>query len=247
MQKNPPFFLEIRLDQTNPDSRIAYDDLYEESNLSQIQSFYLWLMKRLHLPTQGKLLDVSCGAGEVVKLAGEHGLEAIGVDISEVVAHNAQEKVNSQGWISVSTGESLPFPDEHFNFLTNIGSLEHFFDPAQGVCEMARVLRPDGKAFILLPNTFSLLTNVLVAFRTGETSIDDQPIQRYGARADWTRLLEQNGLRVTNTIKYERSFPHVAADWGYYLRRPKELLRLFAGPLIPLNLAFCFLFICDKK
>jgi len=247
MQKKPPFFLEIRFDEANFDSKIAYDDLYEETGLSQIQSFYLWLMEQLRLPKQGRLLDVSCGAGEVVKLAGEHGLKAVGVDISEVVAHTAQEKINKQGWISVSTGENLPFPDEYFNFVTNIGSLEHFFNPAQGVSEMARVLHPEGKTFILLPNTFSLLTNILVAFRTGETSIDDQPIQRYGARGDWTRLLEQNGLKITRTIKYERPFPRVLKDWGYYLRRPKELLRLFVGPFIPLNLAFCFLFICDKK
>jgi ubiquinone/menaquinone biosynthesis C-methylase UbiE len=182
----------------------------------------------------------------VVKLAGEQGLEAVGVDISEVAAHSARNNVNSLGEIGVSTGENLPFSDDSFDFVTNIGSLEHFFDPPQGVREMARVLRPSGKAFVLLPNTFSLLTNILVAWRTGETSIDEQPIQRYGAREDWKRLLEQNGLRVTKTIKYERPWPQTMEDWKYYLRRPKEMFRLLANPIVPLNLTFCFIFTCEK-
>ena len=130
--------------------------------------------------------------------------------------------------------------------MTNIGSLEHFDNPAKGVREMVRVLKPGGKVFILVPNTFSLLTNVWHAMRTGETSVDDQPLQRYGARTDWEYLLESNGLKVTRTIKYERPWPYRVSDWGYYLRRPKELMHLLAAPLVPLNLAFCFLFVCHK-
>jgi hypothetical protein len=112
---------------------------------------------------------------------------------------------------------------------------------------MARVLRPGGRAFVLVPNTFSLLTNIWIAFRTGQTSVDLQPIQRYGARADWTNLLQANGLRVCHTGKYERPWPRIRADWGYYLHRPKEMLRLAAAPFVPLNLAFCFLFSCERN
>ncbi len=151
-----------------------------------------------------------------------------------------------EGQIAVSAGEALPFQSDLFDVVTNIGSLEHFLDPAVGAREMARVLHPGGRAYILVPNTFSLLTNVWEAFRHGHTSVDDQPIQRYGARADWVRLLENDGLQVTRTIKYERPWPYHRPDWGYYLRRPKEFIRLIAGPFVPLNLAFCFFFECRK-
>ena len=246
MKDEGSFFLEIRRVAAEDNSGQAYNDLYEEESLSQIGSFYLWLMDRLHLPSSGALLDVSCGAGEVVRLAVQRGLTATGVDISEVVARTARRNVPPRGSIGVSAGEHLPFADGSFDFVTNIGSLEHYIDPALGVREMARVLRPGGKVFVLVPNTFSLLTNVWIAFRTGHTSADLQPIQRYGARADWTSLLQTNGLRVCHTAKYERPWPRVAADWGYYLRQPKELLRLIATPFIPLNLAFCFLFTCER-
>jgi SAM-dependent methyltransferase len=242
-----PFLLEIRLRKKKEASREAYDELYEAASLSQIWSFYLWLMDRLALPPQGRLLDVSCGAGEVVQLASAHGLQAAGIDISEVVVRAARQRLGDGAQLSVSAGEYLPFPAGAFDFVTNIGSLEHFDDPARGVREMARVLSQGGRAFILVPNTFSLLTNVWHAFRSGETSVDDQPIQRYGARADWTRLMEQNGLRVVKTLKYERPWPRISQDWGYYLRHPKELLRLLFSPFVPLNLAFCFLFVCEKQ
>lgn len=241
------FWLEIRRIARPADSGDAYDALYEEQSLAQIPSFYLWLMEQFDLPARGKFLDISCGSGELVGLAVKRGLTAIGVDISEVVARRAYQKVQPAGAIGVSVGECLPFPSGCFDFVTCIGSLEHFVDMSAGASEMARVLRPGGRAFILVPNTFSLLVNVWIAFRKGITVVDQQPIQRYGARGDWTRLLESNGLMVRRTIKYERPFPRTRADWIYYARRPKEMIRLIATPFVPVNLAFHFLFVCERS
>lgn len=247
MHDDGPFLLEIRRISAEGNSREAYDILYSEESLSQIESFYLWLMGRLELPRSGKFLDVSCGAGEVVRLAAQHGLQATGVDISHMVARVARRNIAPSGNVAVSNGEGLPFPDASFDFVTNIGSLEHFISPAQGVSEMARVLRPGGRAFVLVPNTFSLLANVWTAFRTGRTSADAQPIQRYGARHDWALLLELNGLLVRKTFKYERARPRSWVDLRYYFSRPKELLRVLATPFVPLNLAWCFLFVCERR
>jgi SAM-dependent methyltransferase len=241
-----PFWLEIRLEKQVQQSRQAYDALYSSTSLSQIDSFYLWLMERFALLPGGRLLDVSCGAGELVRLAQQRGLEAVGIDISEVVARAAQRRNGGMGRFVVGAGEALPFPNASFDYVTNIGSLEHFLDPAAGVREMSRVLRPGGSAFVLVPNTFSLLTNIWHAFRTGETSIDDQPIQRYGSRADWMAVLTANGLQPRHVVKYERIWPRLAGDWNYYIGKPKQLVRLLATPFIPLNLAFCFLFTCQS-
>jgi SAM-dependent methyltransferase len=246
MESKNSFLLEIFLDEEQS-SRQGYNSLYEQTSLSQTDIFYRWLLKkRFKLPKQGKLLDVACGAGEFVQLAGQHGLWAVGCDISEVVARTALQRIKSQGWMSVSEGETLPFANDSFDFITNIGSLEHFINLDRSVQEMARVLKPSGNAYILVPNTFSLLCNVWIAFRQGITSIDDQPVQRYGARMDWINLLENNGLHVIKTMKYERAWPQTLADWGHYLKYPKELIRVLLGPIIPTNLAFCFIFECKK-
>jgi len=240
---NEYFLFDIRRVTATPDSKDAYDDLHKTRDLEQILSFYVWVVDLMHLTPASTLLDVSCGAGAVVCLARERGVHAVGIDISEVIARVARSR--SEG-ITVGAGEYLPFADASFDYATNLGSLEHFRDPLLGVKEMSRVLRPGGRAFILVPNTFSLLTNVLVAFRTGRTSVDEQPIQRYGARADWEALIGAGGLTVRKTLKYERARPRLLADWCHYLSRPKELIRLLVMPFVPLNLAFCFLYVCER-
>jgi len=243
MDNSEYFLFDIRRLTAGGKSRNLYDSLYQERDLEQIQSFYLWLMDRMYLPKSGRLLDVSCGAGELVRLATAAGMQAQGLDISEIVARTAFSR--ARGMITVGAGEDLPFADASFDIVTNIGSLEHFTDPLAGTVEIARVLKRTGRAFILVPNTFSLLNNVWTAFRTGRTAVDEQPIQRYGARADWVALIRAGGLAVRQTIKYERAWPRLARDWHYYLSRPKELLRLLATPFVPLNLAWCFLFVCE--
>lgn len=244
MDDNEYFLFDIRRIASDRDCGSAYNGLYEVQDMEHIESFYRWLMRLMRPRPDSTLLDVACGAGAVVRLATEAGLHAVGVDISEVAARIARSRAESM--IVVGAGEHLPFANASFDYVTNMGSLEHFIEPLLGVKEMTRVLKPGGKAFILVPNTFSLLTNIWVAFRTGRTAVDKQPIQRYGARADWEALIRAGGLAVKRTLKYERSWPCVLSDWQYYLKRPKELLRLVGAPFVPLNLAFCFLFICDR-
>jgi hypothetical protein len=48
------------------------------------------------------------------------------------------------------------------------------------------------------------------------------------------------------TVKYQREWPTRWADVGYYLRRPKALVRLLLTPLVPLNLASCFVYLCGR-
>lgn len=238
------FLFDIRRETADQGSGDAYDDLFKAQDFEHIQSFYLWVMRLIHPQSGSTFLDVACGAGALVRLAKEAGLRAVGIDISEVAVCVASERV--EGAFAVGAGECLPFTGASFDYVTNMGSLEHFVDPLTGLKEMARVLKPDGRAFILVPNTFSLLTNIWMAFRTGRTAVDEQPIQRYGARADWEALIRAGGLVVRETLKYERSWPCSSSDWRYYLKRPKDLLRLLLTPFVPLNLAFCFVFICER-
>jgi SAM-dependent methyltransferase len=141
----------------------------------------------------------------------------------------------------------MPYADGTFHFLTNIGSLEHYVDPTEGAREMARVLAPDGVACVFLPNTFSLLGNMLYAWHNGRTADDGQPIQRYAARFEWQDLLEAGGLTVIRTHKWESTPPMSPRDLWEYLKHPKAFIRLCLTPFLPLNLANSFVFICKRK
>ncbi len=233
--------LEIRCVEEQVGTRRAYDSIYSGPGIRHLDSLYRWILRLLR-PLPGKrLLDVACGMGVLPRMAAEMGLEAHGCDLSEQAIRLG---TRSTARLLVANGERMPYADGVFDYVTNIGSLEHYEDPAAGVQEMARVLAPSGWACVLLPNTFSLLGNVLFAWHTGRTADDGQPIQRYAARYEWQDLLEANGLIVVRTAKYERELPTSLADGIWYLRHPKALAHLLLTPLLPLNLANSFVFLC---
>lgn len=235
---------EVRL-KTADDSQQAYDDLYSEVGISQPYSFYLWMMEILGLRPDDVYLDISCGRGELVAMAQARGVRAHGMDISHAALQDGRGDLVENHFV-VCDAEQLPYADGVFSVASNMGSLEHFEDMATAVREMARVLRANGRAFVLVPNTFSLMTNIWIALRQGRTSTDNQPIQRYAARQEWQQLLEENGLRVERTLKYEHVMPRTRQDWWGHLQHPKRLMRLVFMPFIPLNLAYGFIFVCRK-
>ena len=243
----PEIMLEIRLPdiESDSDSRHAYEAIYTEGDISQRESFYLWLNNLFALQAGDVYLDISCGRVELPKLAKDGDAIAHGLDLSYAALHAGRAIT---GVSNVTTGNSqvLPYADNSFDVISNIGSIEHYVDMKAAVREMTRVLKPGGHAFVLLPNTFSLTTNILIAVRQGRTSIDSQPIQRYAARKEWQALIEEDGLIVKKTLKYEREWPRTQADVGYYLSHPKDLIRLLFSPFVPLNLAFCFVFVAHK-
>lgn len=242
-QNKADILFEIRLNQieSNEQSKLAYDNLYAKSNISQTHSFYLWLLDLLDLKTEETYLDVSCGQGQLANLALKQGALVHGLDLSYTAL-----QFNTGPHFVTGNSQQLPYAGSKFDVISNIGSLEHYVNMTKALREMVRVLKPNGRTIILVPNSFSLLHNIWIAFRDGRTNIDKQPIQRYATRLEWQALLEDNGLVVDKTIKYEIERPRTRADWWRYLRHPKKMLRLVLSPFIPLNFAFCFVYFCHK-
>jgi SAM-dependent methyltransferase len=227
------------------ESRLAYEDIYSGQGIRQPDSFYLWLLSLVNPSAGSKLLDVSCGEGALVDFARRRGVRAVGTDFSNSAAQRAKSRTHWPDFV-VADGTELPFPDESFDHVTCIGSLEHFLDPESGVKEMRRIMGPRANACILLPNTFSLLGNVNYARKCGDAFDDGQPIQRYNSRLGWQRLIETGGLRVDRVHKWELTWPLTAKDGWWYVRRPRKLAHLLIGMAIPTNLANCLVYLCTK-
>jgi len=227
--------------------RDAYDSIYTERGINHRDSLYLWLIDLLE-PEEGRLLlDISCGEGRLVELARRRGLRAVGVDFSPDAIHKAVER-SACAIYAVGDGERLPIPSASVDYVAHIGSLEHYLHPIQGAREIARVLKPNGKACVLLPNTFGLLGNIRHVWKYGEVFDDGQPIQRYGTRRTWENLLSEAGLEVRRVLGYgEIEFPRVWRDVAALLRRPQRLLRALIVPFVPVNLANHFVFVCSLE
>jgi len=224
----------------------SYNEIHSQTEkLLEMPSFYEWILDKLGVSPNKQFLDVATGAGSLIKCAQTRGLAAYGMDISAKAIEKAASMFSASRLV-LSDGENLPFADASFDYVTNIGSLEHFINPDIGVSEIRRVLKDTGKAAIFLPNSFYLgdiLTSVLLK---GEGPSHNQAIDRFAAKNEWAELLQHNGLTVKKVYKYNFLFPRSREDWRYIKSRPKKIFGVILSPFIPFNLSYSFLYICEK-
>ena len=95
-----------------------------------------------------KILDVGCGTGGNLKMLAAYG-QAEGVDISQ----DAVDFCHERGLDSVKLGaaEQLPYEDNSFDVITSLDVIEHLDDDVEGLREIKRVLRPDGRVLLFVP------------------------------------------------------------------------------------------------
>jgi SAM-dependent methyltransferase len=107
-------------------------------------------------PDGAQVLEVGCGPGHLsVQLAGQHRLEVTGLDLDPAMiaraAANTDRAANRGGRrpsFLVGDVAALAFPDRSFDLVVSTLSMHHWADPAAGLTEIGRVLRPGGRALI---------------------------------------------------------------------------------------------------
>jgi SAM-dependent methyltransferase len=103
----------------------------------------------------GRLLDVGCGPGFLVKMAAERGFDSCGVELNREAARYGQE---SHGLEILPTDlKGAGFPDGHFEVVVLSQVLEHITAPATLLAEIRRVLSPGGVLVVDSPNMGGLL------------------------------------------------------------------------------------------
>lgn len=230
------------------DLQDSYNRLYGEwmgqhINDDQAQKMLEYLRTR----PGDSFLDIGCGTGHTVRAALDRGLDAVGVDISAVALSQAVEAYGLGNRVFLAAAEDLPWPDQTFDHISILGSLEHFLDPACSVREVARLLKPGRRAAILVPNSHHLraIYNVL---KFGEIISDMQDYERFATRNEWERLFGENGLRVEAVHKYDTGMARIyrpGREWFWFVYN--ALFRLFGNRWIPFNLTYTFIFICSPS
>jgi ubiquinone/menaquinone biosynthesis C-methylase UbiE len=224
----------------------SYNTLYKEwlgqnRNIGQAKQ-----MLDLMNAQSGLVLDVACGLGYLLDMAEARGATAFGLDISRVALEKSKTEA-SQRRVVEGNGERLPWLDETFDYVTCLGSLEHFIHPDQGASEIARVLKPTGQAAIMLPNSHHVQA-IYNVYKTGGILPELQDFERFATRMEWQAFLEEAGLRVESVHKYNVGFSRFfkkGREGFWYLYN--ILFRLFGGLWIPTNLSFALTFICTKS
>ena len=188
---------------------------------------------------------MACGLGDLLDMAVERGSVPYGIDISSVALQKGKSEHPAYRVVE-GDGEYLPWASNTFDYITCVGSLEHFINPDTGAQEIARVLKPSGLAAINLPNSHHLQA-IYNIYKTGSILPELQDFERFATRHEWQGLLEENGLRVKAVYKFNTGFSRIFKEgrepfWYFY----NALFKLFGDRWIPTNLSFGLTFICAK-
>jgi len=186
-----------------------------------------------------RLLDVSCGAGSLLAAAENIGMHAVGVDLSDEAVRLAKH-VAPKARVAVGAGEALAFKSGTFDYVSCLGSLEHFLDMGQGLEEMKRVAKPSARFCIMVPNEDFIGWKVLGHQGTAQQDINEN-LQSLAA---WRALFAEHGLDVLRVVPDRWH----AVRWR--MRRGGSALRFVVGPvleaawrLIPLRWQYQFVFV----
>lgn len=98
----------------------------------------------------GRILDIGCATGLFLDGMKSLGWETVGVEPSDVAAQYARTRMGLN--VFHGTLESAAFPDSSFDVVTLWDVFEHLHDPIATLAEIRRILRPDGKLVISIPN-----------------------------------------------------------------------------------------------
>ncbi|WP_254279294.1 class I SAM-dependent methyltransferase [Haloarcula marina] len=114
-----------------------------------------WLYRKIatNCAEDALVLEIGCGSGRLAdSLESDTGAEVTAVDINpEPISHGPHDQVCQ------ADGAQLPFSSAVFDVVVSIETIEHLPDdqPTQMLSEIARVLTPDGRAFLKTPNRWT--------------------------------------------------------------------------------------------
>lgn len=100
----------------------------------------------------GKVLDIGCGNGHLIKRLAKMGWEVEGMDFDP----KAVEYCKSQG-LNAKAGDffDLNYPSNYYDAVTLSHVIEHVPDPLKTLKEIHRILKPGGRVHMATPNSYS--------------------------------------------------------------------------------------------
>jgi SAM-dependent methyltransferase len=199
------------------------------------------------------VLEVGLGYGSVAQRLAEHGARYTGLDVAAGPVQGVNHRLMQSGLPGRAVHGSIldaPFPDEAFDAVIAIGSYHHTGDLPRALRETHRLLRPGGKAVLMIYNAESYvlwLKSPKLALRA-RSSADPLPLDARerlifdqdskGQAPPYTAVMTKQGfaaLLLTVFAKAEVAREHVIAHRPFQFL-PQTALNALFGKALGLNL-----------
>ena len=110
-----------------------------------------WIVNALSKERRGFLLDAPAGTGALASRLKKMGFSVSCCDIDPSL-FSVRDIEIKRGDLS----QSLPYLSGSFDFITCLEGLEHLENPFNAIREFHRLLKPEGKLFLSLPNYLNI-------------------------------------------------------------------------------------------
>jgi len=119
--------------------RYATVNRWDPSHLKRID-------RLLPLQPGQRVLEVGCGQGHLTGRLAERGVDVVGID-----ANPNAPVVSGSDRVLCMNAENLDFADSEFDAIVSVHAIEHIPPLEEAAAEMARVLKPGGRALFIYP------------------------------------------------------------------------------------------------
>lgn len=176
------------------------------------------------------VLEIGCGTGLILKEIEPFARKAVGLDISRGMLAQARGR-----GLTVVEGSAtdLPFEDASFDAVYSFKVLAHVQGIEQSMSEVARVLRPGGKAALEFYNKTSLrylIKRLKKPHAVSDQTTDDQVYTRYDTLADVKSYLpaslkvaQVHGIRVFTPFAQVHAVPGLSHAFDAAERVARDL------------------------
>ena len=150
-------------------------------------------------------LDVGCGGGHLTYRLAPLVKKVVACDLTDSMLAAVVEQASLRGLPNIATrkaaAESLPFETATFDVVATRFSAHHWHAFAEGIAEMARVLKPGGLA--LMSDVVSPGVSLLDTWLQTLELLRDPSHVRDASTAEWDAALAAAGLAIER-IEYFR-------------------------------------------
>lgn len=184
------------------------------------------------------LLDVACGNGNSALIAAERGARVVATDAEPAMLTAAAERAREAGldvdWVTADA-VALPFEDGSFDLITSVFGV--MFAPAdRAAAELARVLRPTGRAVITTWRPAGPIAQagakVATALKERRPDAMSPPSPEWGQADSVVELLSRHGLDAV-AQPHELSFTAETADAWVTMNERNAAVWVAAREAIP--------------